>query len=125
MKVAFQGDRGYFYGMNILYNVKNGVGFMMGILQYGFLFLRAFFSSRATLAAQMVALRSQLALSKNRIEQKKYPKPKFTPAFRVLWVVLSKVLTGWEDLVALMQPATVKRWYSALDGVCRCGSSPR
>ncbi|MCJ7751543.1 MAG: hypothetical protein MUQ65_10685 [Armatimonadetes bacterium] len=33
----------------------------------------------------------------------------FTPAFRILWVVLSKLLDGWEDLVHLMKPETVKR----------------
>lgn len=85
--------------MNLLDNLKESVGFLMEILRYLFLFLRAFFSSRAALATRMVALQSQLAMRKNRIELKKDPKPRFTPAFRVLWVLLSKVLTEWEDCV--------------------------
>ena len=34
---------------------------------------------------------------------------RFTPAFRLLWVVLSRFLEGWEDLAQLMKPATVTR----------------
>ena len=37
---------------------------------------------------------------------------KFSPAFRILWVVLSKFLDGWEQLVHLMKPETVKRWHT-------------
>jgi len=67
----------------------------------------------ATLAAESLALRSQLALSKNRIDMKKDPS-QFTPAFRMLWVLRSKFLEGWEGLAALMQPATVKRWHTTV-----------
>jgi hypothetical protein len=35
-----------------------------------------------------------------------------TPAFRLLWVALSKLLDGREDLVHLMKPATVKRLHT-------------
>ena len=34
---------------------------------------------------------------------------RFTSAFRLLWVVLSRFLEGWEDLAQLMKPATVTR----------------
>jgi len=36
----------------------------------------------------------------------------FTPAFRFLWVVLSRFLDGWEDLVHLMKTETVTRWHT-------------
>ena len=98
--------------MNLLRNLKNGVEFMMEILRYLFLFLRAFFSSCATPAARIVGLQSQLAMSKNRIELRKDPKPRFTSAFRILCVVLSKVLAGRDDLAQPMKPATVKRWHA-------------
>ena len=67
---------------------------------------------KAILAARILALESQLASCKEQIEQKKIPKPKFHPAFRLIWVVISKVLDGWEDLAQVMKPATVKRWHS-------------
>ncbi len=67
---------------------------------------------QAVLAARVLALESQLASCKEQIEQKKIPKPKFHPAFRLLWVVISKVLDGWEDFAQVMKPATVKRWHS-------------
>jgi len=41
----------------------------------------------------------------------------FTPAFRILWVVVSKLLDGWEDLVHLMKPETVKRWHTKAFGL--------
>ena len=54
-------------------------------------FLWAFLHSRATLAARVLAAESQLAVRKRRIEEKNQPKPRFTQAFRLLWVLLSKV----------------------------------
>jgi hypothetical protein len=71
-------------------------------------FVWLLFSPKAALAAHLLAVQSQLALCKNRIDLKN-PKPRFTPAFRILWVVLSKLLDGWEKLAQLMQPATVKK----------------
>ncbi len=67
---------------------------------------------KAILAARVLALESQLASCKEQIEQREIPKPKFHPAFRLLWVVISKALDGWEDLAQIMKPATVKRWHS-------------
>jgi len=55
-----------------------------------------------------VALSSQLAVCRQRVEQEQNPRPRFPPAFRMLWAVLSRVLAGWEDLAQLMKPATVK-----------------
>ena len=46
------------------------------------------------------------------IEDKKTPRPRFSAAFRLLWVVLSKLTAGWDHWVHLMQPATVKRWHT-------------
>ena len=77
------------------------------------MFVCAFVSTRPKTAATVVALRSQLANRIDRVQQKKEPKPRFTPAFRVVWVVLSRFLEGWDDLAQLMKPATVKRWHRA------------
>jgi len=77
------------------------------------LYVSAFVSPRAKTAARVVALSSQLATCLDRVQQGKEPRPLFTPAFRLLWVVLSRFLEGWEDLAQLMKPATVKRWNRA------------
>ena len=82
------------------------------LASYAFLFVSAFVAPRAKAAAIIVALSSQLAACKQRVEQKKEPRPQFSPAFRVLWVILSRLLEGWEDLAQLMKPATVKRWHN-------------
>ena len=81
------------------------------LARYGLLFVSAVVSSRAKTAATIVALRSQLANRVDRVRQMKEPRPRFTPAFRFVWVWLSRFLDGWEDLAQLMKPATVKRWH--------------
>ncbi len=79
---------------------------------YIFTCLWALVSPRATLAARVLAAESQLALCKRRIEEKNQPRPRFTRAFRLLWVVLSRVWDPWHQMAQLMQPATVKRWHT-------------
>ncbi len=75
-------------------------------------FLSAFVSSRATLAARVLAAESQLAACKRRIVEKDRPRPRFTRAFRLLWVLLSRIWDPWHQVARLMQPATVKRWHT-------------
>jgi len=86
--------------------------FVCEIAGYCFMFLRALLCPKTVLAARLLAAESQLAMCKRRIEDKKAARPRFSVAFRVLWVVLSKLLSGWECCVHLMQPATVKRWHT-------------
>ena len=86
--------------------------FACEIAGYCFTFLGAMLCPKAVLAAKLLAAESQLAICKQRIEDKKAPRPRFSASFRVLWVVLSKVLAGWERWAHLMQPATVKRWHT-------------
>ena len=59
-----------------------------------------------------MALRSRLTACKDRIDRRQNSKPRFEPAFRLLWVLISKVVDGLEDLAQLMQPAVVKRWHT-------------
>jgi hypothetical protein len=81
-------------------------------LGYALIFLWAIFCPKAVLAAKLLAVESQLAVCKHQIGQRKRWRPRFTASFRLLWVVLSKSLDKWEDLVHLMQPATVKKWHT-------------
>ena len=75
-------------------------------------FIRALLTPKARLAARLLAAESQLAVYKFRIQQKKEPKPRFTPAFRLLWVALSACWDGWKEHAHLMEPATVKKWHT-------------
>jgi transposase InsO family protein len=78
---------------------------------YALIFLSAFFRNRASLGCELVAIRSQLTFYKENIRQKKQPQPRFTPAFRLLWVFLSSVWSGWRSAADLMQPKTVLKWH--------------
>ena len=97
---------------NLLKNVLMLLRCMYQLAGYGLRFLWALFCPQALLAARLLAAESQLAVCKSRIDQKKAPRPRFTAGFRLLWVVLSKLLDTWEDCAHLMQPATVKKWHT-------------
>jgi len=79
---------------------------------YALQFAWALLVPKALLAGRVVALESQLAVELNRSGGGKKRHRQFTPAFRILWVVLSKLLDGWEELAHLMKPETVKRWHT-------------
>jgi hypothetical protein len=95
---------------NLLTNLCNLLVCACEAFRYGLTFLQAILCSRAVLAAKLLAVESQLAACKHQINSKKQSRPRFTAGFRLLWVLLSKFLDEWEDLVCLMQPATVKNW---------------
>ena len=82
------------------------------VVGYIFTFLSALLCSRVTLATRVLAAESQLAACKRRIEKKDRPRPRFTQAFRLLWVLLSKAWDQWHQVAHLMQPATVKRGHT-------------
>jgi len=64
------------------------------VILYALIFVSASFRNRASLGCELVAIRSQLTFYKESIRQKKQPRPRFTPAFRLLWVLLSVVWSG-------------------------------
>jgi hypothetical protein len=69
--------------------------------------LRATTRSRLELAAEILALRHQLA-----VLQRTTPKrPRLRPIDRLLWVVLSTVWRNWRQAVQIVTPATVVRWH--------------
>jgi len=82
------------------------------LARYALRFGWALLLPKVVLAARVLAAESQLAVALNRPSGKK-PRRQFTPAFRILWVALSKVLDSWEELAHLMKPETVKRWHTA------------
>jgi hypothetical protein len=91
----------YFETMKIFNLIKD----VYELFGYLIRFVVLLFYPKAILAARLLAVQSQLAMCKNWIDLTKDSKPRFTPAVRILWVVLSRFLEGWEELAQLMQPA--------------------
>ena len=96
---------------NLLWNTGRAVQAIWQLSGYAMTFFLALLQPRATVAARLLAVESQLAVCKHRIEQQKDPRPRFTASFRLLWVILSKSLEAWQDWVHVMQPATVPHWH--------------
>ena len=67
--------------------------------------------SRAALEMEIFALRSQLALFQQQTLNHKIPKPRPTPAFRQLWVFISKLWPDWKSALFVVKPETVIRWH--------------
>ena len=85
--------------------------FRQEIIFYALILVSPFFRSRASLGCELVAIRSQLTFYKESIRQKKQTRPRFTPAFCLLWALLSAVWSGWKPVADLMQAKTVLKWY--------------
>ena len=96
----------------IFRNSGNALPCAWQVLRYLGSFLWLLLLPKAVLAARILALQSQLAICKHRIDAGKAPQPRFNQAFRILWVILSKLLDRWEDLAQVMKPATVKKWHT-------------
>ena len=63
--------------------------FAWQVIRYLLIFVSAFFRQRASLGCEMVAVRSQRSFYEESIRQKRPPRPRFQPALRLLWVLLS------------------------------------
>lgn len=73
--------------------------------------LSLFLKSSNDIKLENIALRSQLALYQHRFEKQNLPKPQPTPAFRQLWVILSRYLVNWKSHLVLVKPETVIKWH--------------
>ncbi len=78
----------------------------MGTIQAIFIFLRVFIIGRAAAAAEILALRQQLAICRQSIKR-----PKLRPRDRIFWVMLSCLWPDWRCALAIVQPETVIRWH--------------
>src|SRR5262252_848005 len=94
-----------------LLSVLESLEFGWQVIRYALIFVSAFFRQRASLGCEMVAMRSQLTFYKESVRQQRQPRPRFHPAFRLLWVLLSRVWTGWKSAAELMKPKTVLQWH--------------
>ena len=91
--------------------VLDSLEFGWQFIRYALIFVSAFFRHRASLGCEIVAIRSQLTFYEESIRQKRQPRPRFNPAFRLLWVLLSRVWSGWKSAAELMKPKTVLKWH--------------
>jgi len=96
---------------SIIISLYGAFNYILTLMGYTRIFICALLSPRAKLAARLLASESQLAIFKHRIYQKKEPKPRFNPAFRLLWSLFSRCWNGWRSAAHLMQPATVIKWH--------------
>lgn len=78
----------------------------MGVVTGVVLFIRALFASRATIAAENLALRHQLG-----VLQRSVKRPQLRQRDRIFWVWLSRLWSGWRDSLAIVRPETVLRWH--------------
>ena len=68
--------------------------------------LRASVRARASLVAENLALRQQLA-----VVRRKKKRPRVVPVDRAFWVVLSRVWSRWAEALAIVKPETVLSWH--------------
>jgi hypothetical protein len=61
---------------------------------------------RASLVAENLALRQQLA-----VPRRQTSRPQLRPVDRAFWVVLSRTWSRWADALAIVRPATVIGWH--------------
>ena len=69
--------------------VLESLEFGWQVIGYTLIFASVFFRRRASLGCEIVAIRSQLSFYEESIRHKRQPRPRFHPAFRLLWVLLS------------------------------------
>jgi hypothetical protein len=61
---------------------------------------------RASLVAENLALRQQLAALRRKVRR-----PHLHPADRAFWILLSRIWSRWTDVLAIVRPATVIAWH--------------
>jgi putative transposase len=64
--------------------------------------------SRSSLLLEILALRQQLAVLKER-----KPQPRLTTMDKLFWVILHQLWPGWKRALVIVQPETVIRWHRA------------
>jgi putative transposase len=79
---------------------------MLTVLEAALGALLAAFRPRASLVAENLLLRQQLA-----ILRRANRRPRLRPIDRAFWVVVSRVWSRWADSLAIVRPATVIAWH--------------
>ena len=69
--------------------------------------VRSFFKTQRELAIENLALRHQIGVLERTVGKKRL---RLGPVDRGFWAGLSRIWVGWEQALAVVQPATVIRW---------------
>jgi hypothetical protein len=96
-----------------IHRICHVIGFVWQMFQYITWYFLPFFHSSYELLAEIVALRSQLALYQLQQEKGVISKPKCTLSFRLTWIFLSQIFDGWKDILCIVKPETVIKWHRA------------
>jgi putative transposase len=78
---------------------------MLPVVSAILVFIVTTFRTRSAMQLEIVALRQQLAVYKRTVYR-----PWLRPADRLFWVWLSRLWTGWQDLLVFVQLRTVIAW---------------
>ena len=68
-------------------------------------FIASFFRSRLSMQMEILVLRHQLSLY-----QRSGKRPPIKPADRILWSWISRIWSGWRDVLIIVKPKTVIAW---------------
>jgi putative transposase len=101
----------YVIGVDIVFNYKAIVLYVKQWLQMLVDFILIKFMSEEEKDEEIIALRSQIAVLNQKVIDKKIPKPTVTPAYRQLWVLLSKFYSRWKEDLVIVKPETVIGWH--------------
>ncbi len=71
-----------------------------------YVFLGALFRRQAELAAEILALRQQLAVLEHTSKR-----PRLRKSDRIFWAWLSRLWSNWRSVLVIVQPETVIRWH--------------
>lgn len=78
---------------------------MLPVISAWLALLSSLFRSRWALHLQVLALQHQVAVYQQTIDR-----PRLSPMDRVFWSWLSWLWSGWQDVLAFVQPRTVIAW---------------
>ena len=78
----------------------------MGLSPVVRVILRILLANRATLIAENLALRQQLA-----VISRTATRPRLLQRDRIFWVWISRLWKDWRSALVLVQPHTVVRWH--------------
>jgi len=92
-------------------NFKSVISFFRGWINIFLCISRASFLTDKILVLENLALRSQLSVFQQQSLNHKISKPHVNPAFRQLWVILSKVFPKWKSSLFIVKPETVIGWH--------------